>query len=81
MYKAGDAFPLLETDAVSDANDARQIEVFLAGTGLPYTFFRPQVCVCVDCVGRWMALVSCVLLLLPPPFHVVPLLSTPRPTA
>jgi hypothetical protein len=60
MYKAGEQFPLLEEDAVSDTNDARQIEKFLAGTGLPYTFFRPQVrtdgvcvCVCV-CVYRWV---------------------------
>lgn len=27
MYKAGDQFPLVEEDAVSDSNDARQIEV------------------------------------------------------
>lgn len=43
MYKAGDQFPIVEEDAVSDSNDARQIEVYLSGTGLPYTFFRPQV--------------------------------------
>lgn len=65
MYKAGDQFPLVEEDAVSDSNDARKIEMYLAGTGLPYTFFRPQVrykcclvflvfgvmCVSVCCLG------------------------------
>jgi hypothetical protein len=43
MYVVGDEFPLLESDAVSDSNDARKIEMFLASSGLPYTFFRPQV--------------------------------------
>ena len=43
MYKAEDEFPLLETDPVSDSNDARKIEQYLAITGLPYTSFRPQV--------------------------------------
>lgn len=43
MYKAEDQFPLLETDPVSDTNDARQIELYLMNSGLPYTFFRPQV--------------------------------------
>ncbi|GAB5037944.1 chloroplast stem-loop binding protein of 41 kda chloroplastic-like [Nannochloropsis oceanica] len=41
MYKAGDEFPLVEAGAVSD-NDARKIELFIQGSGLPYTFFRPQ---------------------------------------
>lgn len=43
MYEVGDQFPLVEGDAVKDSNDARQIEKYLASTGLPYTFFRPQV--------------------------------------
>jgi uncharacterized protein YbjT (DUF2867 family) len=43
MYDVADQFPLLETDPVKDSNDARQIEKYLAATGLPYTFFRPQV--------------------------------------
>lgn len=43
MYDVADQFPLLETDPVKDSNDARQIEKYLASTGLPYTFFRPQV--------------------------------------
>lgn len=64
MYKAGDQFPLVEEDAVSDSNDARQIEVYLANTGLPYTFFRPQVqCFGAACLHegrRWWMRAGCV---------------------
>jgi hypothetical protein len=54
MYKPGDQFPIVEEDAVADTNDARQIEVYLAGTGLPYTFFRPQVGLLVRLVDGHM---------------------------
>mmetsp|Transcript_24701 Transcript_24701/g.41183 ORF Transcript_24701/g.41183 Transcript_24701/m.41183 type:complete len:374 (-) Transcript_24701:157-1278(-) len=41
MYKPADASPHVETDAVKD-NGARQVEVAIMESGVPYTFMRPQ---------------------------------------
>jgi hypothetical protein len=42
MYQVEDSFPLLEDSPVA-LNEPRKIELAIEASGLPYTFFRPQV--------------------------------------
>lgn len=41
MYKSNPEAPLVETDAVK-TNDPRKVEMEVAGSGIPFTFLRPQ---------------------------------------
>ena len=41
MYKSNLLTPVVETDAVK-SSDVRAVEVAVAASGIPYTFFRPQ---------------------------------------